>query len=738
MLAGAFHRLNCLIGWLMLLAITTIPVITMLRQSALVYSLPTFLLIALLAACGGPQGDSVPQVTATRQSVPTGPTSYAAVNSERLLNADAEPNQWMAPGRTYDEQHFSPLDKINDTNVSQLGLDWYADFDTTRGQESTPLVIDGVIYVTTAWSKLLAFDARTGESLWAYDPEVPGEWGVRACCDVVNRGAAAWEGKLFVGTIDGRLVAVDAATGEEVWVADTLVRRDISYSITGAPRVVKGKVIIGNGGAEYGVRGYVSAYDVDTGELAWRFYTVPGNPADGFEDEVMAMAAETWYGEWWALGGGGTVWDSMAYDAELDLLYIGTGNGSPWNRAIRSEGRGDNLFLSSIVALRPDDGSYVWHYQTTPGESWDYTATQPIVLADLMVRGAPRRVVMQAPKNGFFYVLDAATGQFISGQPFAAVNWAFGIDPESGRPIENPEARYEETGRAFAVQPSSGGAHNWHPMAFHPDTSLAYFSSSDSAMVYAADLNFNPNPMASNLGIDVAAGAAELGPDATANLPRGSYLTAWNPATQQEIWRVPASSAGVLATAGDLLFKGNNDRFSAYDIADGTELWSMPTYTGIVAAPVSYELDGEQYVAVVAGRSTGYYYAPSYSRLLVFKLGGSAQLPPAQEFTMPPLNVQPDVASDQIVSRGEDLYQRNCIICHGDPGTAGGLFRRGLFPDLLYSAALGSPELYKAVVIDGVRTVNGMVSFAEVMTEEDAEATRAYLIRRANIMAGGG
>ena len=698
-------------------------------------NLLTALSIMLLFACSAEeeavQPASPDTLSSPAASIDTGP---ANVNFERLVAADREPDQWMATGRTYGEQHYSPLELINRDNVDQLGLSWYADFNIPRGQESTPLVIDGVIYVTTAWSNVRAFDAVTGEALWEFDSEVPRDWGVRACCDVVNRGAAAWNGKIYVGTIDGRMIAIDAATGNKVWETDTLVSRELSYTITGAPRIVKGKVIIGNGGAEYGVRGYVTAMDSETGEILWRFYTVPGNPEDGFESDTMRMAAETWNGEWWALGGGGTVWDSMAYDPQLDLLYIGTGNGSPWNQAIRSPGGGDNLFLSSIVALDPDDGSYVWHYQTTPGETWDYTATQPIMVATIPVDGVDRKVVMQAPKNGFFYVLDAATGEFISAEPFAAVNWATGIDPETGRPIENPDARFDQTGRAFAVQPGPGGAHNWQPMAFHPDTGMVYMSSSNSAFVYAADRNFDPDPLTSNLGIDPAAGFAELGPNATSDLPRGTFMVAWNPVTQEEGWRIPGNSAGMLATGRGLVFKGDQDGIAAYDAEDGTVLWqSLDTQTGIVAAPVTYAIEGEQYLAVVAGRSSSNYYAPDYSRLLVFKLGADETLPPEISYTPPELDPPPSVADADQIARGEELYQDNCWICHETPGNAGGVGRRGLFPELVLSPALASPELFSAIVIDGIRSQNGMVSFANVVDAQGAEDLRAYLIEQANI-----
>jgi quinohemoprotein ethanol dehydrogenase len=702
----------------------------------------TIILLAaalLLSACGAePQDTAAPAagVTAGATSTPPAETRVgpAAVNEARLLAADAEPEQWMAVGRNYGEQHYSPLDTINRDNVSGLGLAWYVDFNIARGQESTPLMVDGVVYVTTAWSNVRAYDAVSGETLWEFDSEVPRDWGVRACCDVVNRGAALWNGKVFVGTIDGRMIAIDAATGTKVWETDTLISRELSYTITGAPRIVKGKVIIGNGGAEYGVRGYVTAMDTETGEILWRFYTVPGNPADGFESDTMRMAAETWNGEWWKLGGGGTVWDSMAYDPELDLLYIGTGNGSPWNQDIRSPGGGDNLFLSSIVALDPDDGSYVWHYQTTPGETWDYTATQPIMVATLPIDGVERKVVMQAPKNGFFYVLDAATGSFISAQPFAAVNWATGIDQDTGRPIENPNARFDQTGRAFAVQPGPGGAHNWQPMALDPETGMVYLSSTNSAFIYAYDRNFDPNPLTSNLGVDAAAGAAELGPNATADLPSGTYMVAWNPVTQQEGWRIPGATAGMLATGGGLVFKGGRNGLAAYDSATGEELWvSLDTQTGVVAPPVTWEIDGEQYVAVVAGRSNSNYYAPDYSRLLVFKQGGTLQLPPEISYTPPQLDPPPSVATAEQIASGENLYLDNCWICHETPGNAGGVGRRGLFPELVLSPALGSPDLFKAIVIDGVRSQNGMVSFASVVDEQGAEDIRAYLIERANI-----
>jgi quinohemoprotein ethanol dehydrogenase len=379
----------------------------------------------------------------------------ASIDSARIIRADKEPGNWLTHGRTYGEQRYSPLTQINTENVEQLGLAWYVDLHTSRGIEATPLAVDGILYTTAPWSVVYAIDGRSGELLWQYDPEVPKSWGKYACCDVINRGAALWQGKVYVGTIDGRLVALDAATGEVVWEKLT-IDPTRPYTITGAPRVVKGKVIIGNGGAELGVRGYVSAYDADSGDLVWRFYTVPGDPSQPFENAAMVQAARTWHGgQWWRVGGGGTVWDSLAYDPELDLLYVGVGNGSPWSRQTRSPGGGDNLYLSSILALRPDTGDLIWYYQTTPGDTWDYTATQHMILADLEIDGRQRQVLMQAPKNGFFYVLDRATGELISAEKYVKVTWAHEVNLKTGRPVEAAGARYQNA--PMVIYPSALG-----------------------------------------------------------------------------------------------------------------------------------------------------------------------------------------------------------------------------------------------------------------------------------------
>ena len=359
------------------------------------------------------------------------------------VSAPSQSVEWKLHGNDHGEQRYSTLKQVNRDNVEDLGLAWSFDIPTRRGIEATPLMVDGTLFVSGSWSIVYALDAVSGERKWTYDPKVDRAFLAKGCCDAVNRGVAYDNGRIFVGAYDGRLIALDAANGEVLWEVVTTDQTQ-PYTITGAPRIAKDKVIIGNGGAELGVRGYVTAYDVATGKQAWRFYTVPGNPADDFENAQMESAADTWTGEWWRWGGGGTVWDSMAYDPELDLFYIGVGNGSPWNQSVRSPDGGDNLFLASIVALRPDTGEYVWHYQTTPGETWDFTATQHIMLVDLDIDGKQRKVLMQAPKNGFFYVLDRATGELISAEAYTTVNWATGIDRESGRPVEAADARLHE------------------------------------------------------------------------------------------------------------------------------------------------------------------------------------------------------------------------------------------------------------------------------------------------------
>ena len=683
-----------------------------------------------------------PTTTTAEPTLPPGPPrDYALVDDARLIGANDEPEQWMSYGRTYDEQRFSPLSDITPETIAGLALAWYADLDTNRGQQATPIVVDGVLYVSTAWSKVFAFDAATGQFLWSYDPQVPMSWAVNACCDVVNRGVAVYDGKVFVAALDGLLIALDAATGRPVWQTNTTAPEE-PYTITGAPRIVKGMVLIGNSGDDLGVRGYVSAYDTATGKLVWRFWTVPGDPDEGFENDAMERAARTWTGEWWAQGGGGTVWDSIIYDPELDLVFIGVGNGSPWHHKFRSPGGGDNLFLSSIVALKPDDGSYVWHYQTTPGETWNWGAAQPKMLANLTIDGEDRRVLMQAPKNGFFYVLDAATGELISADNYVEVNWAEDIDLETGRPIEVPEARWSDTGVAFLAAPGPEGGHNWHPMAFSPETGLVYIPARETLFPYIPDDDFAPAVIGLNTGLDWSAATLPQDPRIKERaLARfNGALIAWDPVAQREVWRAEhggPTNGGVLATAGGLVFQGTGaGEFIAYRAENGDPIWVAGVQTSVVAAPISYAVDDEQYIALLVGTGGWALSAgevgrkgaglPNLSRLLVYKLGGDLSLPPPPSRLELRLNPPDEPLDAEMVDVGAKAYGRFCAVCHGAGGVSG-----EVLTDLRTSPTLHEPDSWEEIVRGGLLTDYGMPSFARVLDEDASDAVRHYLISRA-------
>jgi quinohemoprotein ethanol dehydrogenase len=663
--------------------------------------------------------------------VPAVCVMLTAVSLSTSSRAQTPSNDWPMHGRTEGEARFSPLSRINADTVPTLGLAWSFDTDTTRGLEATPIVTNGVLYTSGSWSVVFAIDARTGQQLWTWDPEVPRAAGAKACCDVVNRGVAVHRGRVYVGTLDGRLASLDAESGKLLWQAVT-VDQTQNYTITGAPRVVKNKVIVGNGGGEYGVRGYVSAYDADTGKLAWRFHTVPGEPARGFESPAMERAAKTWSGEWWKLGGGGTVWDSLTYDSELDLLYVGTGNGSPWSQRLRSPGGGDNLYLSSILALRPDTGELVWHYQTTPGETWDFTATQHMILADLTIAGRARKVLMQAPKNGFFYVLDRATGELISAAPYTEVTWAKGIDMTTGRPIETPEARYA---KVEMIKPGPFGGHNWQPMSFNPGTGLVYIPALDASFGYADDPTFKPVPGGWNLGVDLAMAAGAPG---TVAKPPVGFLLAWDPIAQKERWRVPHVNmwnGGTLTTAGNLVFQGNGDgRFAAYRADTGARVWDMPVGSPIIAAPITYEIDNTQYVAVMAGyggamRVLAPAPPPVPGRLLVFALGGKAKLPPVTTTTMAvSAKIAVPAASSDTLMLGALSYTRRCSMCHGFEVASG-----GLAPDLRHSQPAVF-DRFDQIVLGGTRSDRGMPSFKGVVTDAELAAIKTYVLTQRAVL----
>lgn len=660
------------------------------------------------------------------------------VDDDRLTEADETPGDWLSQGRNYYENRFSALDQINKSNIENLGLAWSLILGTKRGIEATPLVADGILFLTGPWSIVYAVDARNGTLIWKYNPMVPGKYGEKACCDVVNRGLAMYKGRVFVGTLDGRLISIDAASGMPVWEVLT-VDTTKYYTITGAPRVVDGKVVIGNGGAEYGVRGYVSAYDAISGELVWRFYTVPGDPSLPFESPAMEFAAKTWTGTWWKYGGGGTAWDAMAYDPQLRLIYIGTGNGSPWVRKYRSPGGGDNLYLSSIVALHVETGELAWYYQTTPGESWDYTATQHMILADLEIEGKPRKVLMQAPKNGFFYVLDRATGELLSADAYVYVNWASGVDLYTGRPIENESSRYEIVNAMVA--PNYEGGHNWHPMAYNPVTKLVYIPALDNASVYGADPNWESHESGFAVGNGWNA-ATGYDPDlptvldslVQGPLPRGK-LIAWDPVGKRQVWQVDHPTpwnAGVLTTVAGLVFQGTtNGRFVAYDGEDGTKLWEIYLGIGVIASPVTYLVDGIQFVTIVAGWGGGVGQKMKFTdfnypgTIFTFALDKKEPHPLYPE-PMPKQLIDLVVnASEEELTQGAVHFGTYCALCHCSIGSGG-----GNIPDLGYSTE-GTYQNFQAIVGEGLLLPLGMPNFGDRLSVQEVSDIKNYILAAA-------
>jgi quinohemoprotein ethanol dehydrogenase len=666
------------------------------------------------------------------------PARAVLVVDDAALANEASGDNWLAFGRTYSEQRFSPLTQVNATTVSRLAPDWFLELPNDRGLVSTPLVVDGTLFFIGSMNVVRAVDAASGKLRWEFDPDVRGSAGrLRVGWDH-NRGIGFWKGKVYAATWDGRLFAIDAATGKEVWRVMT-VDPDKPLYITGAPKIFKGKVLIGNGGTENGPsRGYVTAYDAETGKQAWRFYIVPGNPADGFENDAMRMAAKTWTGEWWIHGGGGNAWHGFTYDAELDQLYIGTGNGSPWNRKIRSPEGGDNLFLCSIVALDPDTGEYKWHYQTTPGETWDFNSNMDIVLADLTIAGRPRKVMLHAPKNGFFYVIDRTDGKVISAEPFTTTTWATRIDLDTGRPVEVEGARYER-GTA-TVAPTPLGGHSWHAMSFNPKTGLAYYPAMHITATFTdkgIDLaKWRSTPWLGGYGVNgqfVSGPSRKDGPVST--------LQAWDPVRQRLAWEVPMEGLfhpGTLTTAGNLVLQGRVDgTLWAYAADSGKPLWQHNLGLGLSAPPVTYAVNGRQYIAILVGwggalaglggplsATHGWAYGVHKRYLVAFALDGKATLPPQPPPSFPaPLKAEfaVDAGAAQF---GAALYGI-CSACHGPAAVAA-----GMAPDLRASPAVVSTETFARIVRDGTRANRGMPRYAD-FTDQQLRALQHYIRRQA-------
>ena len=683
---------------------------------------------------------------------PEAARSFGAIDRERLLAADAEPGQWLTEGRDFGKGHYSPLDQINVDTVATLGFAWEYATGTTRGLQATPIVVDGVLYTSGTTGRAYAVDAATGAEIWSFDPESDSQYNRWACCDEVNRGLAVWEGMVYVGSFDGRLFGLDAATGAVVWEVDTIIDHDRGYTSSGAPEIAGSVVVIGNGGADYDARGYVSAYDLKTGEFKWRFFTVPGDPALGYEHpELEEIAAPTWDpNSRWDVGGGGTAWNAMVYDPELNLLYVGTGNAALFNWRERSPSGGDNLFLCSILAIDPDTGRLAWYYQQVPREGWDYTATQPMILADLEIDGETRKVLMQAPKAGFFYILDRATGELLSADPYVPVNWATHVDLETGRPAMNPAVDYRN--EPVFVLPSGMGGHAWNPMAFSPETGLVYIPAIEGgAITYDPSDGHVYRPKQANSGNSTLFGASMLAnpafqPPAVRELltalqasgqaSQRAVLKAFDPETGEVRWEQETAGfwdrAGVLATAGGLVFQGSDTgHLKAFDASTGTVLLDLELGTSIVAAPMSYAINDEQYIAIMAGWGGGGWFAPDATsavvrygnagRIIAFKLGGDAVPVPQPVSAVGPIPEPPaQTGTPEQIRQGQQLFARSCSLCHANSDI-------GMTPDLRRMSA-DTHTAFNAIVLNGARRFRGMPQWDDVLDVPQTEAIHAYLI----------
>ena len=695
---------------------------------------------------------------ACEQKTPPPPQAAAAppaaqIDLPRLQGIDKEPGAWLTTGRDGGKTHYSPLDQINRETAARLGFSWELKTGTNRGMEATPIVVDGVMYTSGVAGRVYALDAVTGHLLWQFEPPLKLKNARGSCCDIVNRGVAVWQGKVYVGSFEGILYALDAKDGTVRWQADTFVDHKRAYSITGAPQIAGKVVVIGNGGGEFDSRGYVSAYNLDTGQLAWRFYTVPGDPSKPYESKALEMAAKTWDDKRdWTAGGGGNAWDGIAYDPKTNLVYFGTANGAPWNSSYRSPSGGDNLFIASIVALNADTGEYVWHYQETPGERWDFDATPPLMLAVLKIDEADRNVLMQASKNGFFYVLDRRTGTLLSADKFVDANWATRVDLKTGRPVENPDVDYTK-GKPVIVFPSGVGGHNFNPMSLSARTGLVYIPAAHSGMALLQTPSRPHAQERGSLGVQIAFASQLLSP---ATLPPGlrpvsspSYLKkvpsldmhaslkAWDPVARRVVWEHKYSNlmdhSGVLSTAGGVVMQGSLDgKLRVFNDETGEVIKEIDTGSPLIAAPMTYSVNGVQYVAILAGGGGGgwNFWTPGNvalergndNRILVFRLDGSATpMPPALAAVtpIPEPPAQPGTPAD--IAAGGALFGRNCAACHANAD-------RGPVPDLRRSGFIREAAAFQTVVRGGALEKRGMPSWDDLLTEAEVEQIRAHLV----------
>lgn len=641
-------------------------------------------------------------------------------------------SEWNLIGNNPEQQHYSSLAQINEDTVKNLGLAWVEDMPVKDGSTGVPLIDEGIIYQSAALGKVFAHDLGTGKLAWSFDAQIKfpmgiiPSWGSR-----LTRGLALWEDLVITATGDCRLIALDKKTGQQRWQASAC-DPDKSYTITGAPRVGGGKVFIGNANADSGAnRGHVNAFDAGTGEFLWRFYIIPGDPAEGFENKAMEMASKTWGEEYWKKVGGGSPWDAMTYDPKLDLLYVGTDAPFPLDPTMRGAGAGDELFTNAIVALDASTGEYRWHYFTTPGDAWNYAATMHIMIADLNIQGMKQRVVMAAPKNGFFYVLNAESGKLLSAENIVPVNWASHIDINTGRPVKLKDAEWWLKGEEGAlVVPGPMGAHNWMPMSYNQETGLVYIP------VMEAPMLMTPKKESLVGGVDVHFYYAHEN-----NLPFHGSLLAWNPVEQKEYWRKKIGlpyQGGILSTAGNLVFQGSSEgHFAVYHAMTGEKLWSMFVGSGIIAAPSTVEVDGEQVIVVPAGSGTSSSIGTmprlaadiaGPARLLAFKLGGQARVPVHQPVdNQIPKPGRPRSTFEQ-VKHGEGIWLASgCEVCHGyrviaAPGSS--------VPDLRKSTE-NTHKLYAGIVLGGLYASRGMPAFGDYISMKDLEALQDYIINEA-------
>ena len=702
----------------------------------------------VLVACGVGAGCERKAATPVAAAPPAG-----QIDAARLAGAAAEPDQWLTTGRDGNGSYYSPLKDIEPGNVATLGFAWEYKLGTRRGLEATPVVVDGTLYVSGNFGRVYAVDAATGAERWRYDPEVNGQWGRYACCDAINRGVAVWQGRVYVSTLDGFLHAIDAATGKRIYKVDTLPERSPKhpYTTSATPVVAGDAIIIGSAGADFaGVRGYVAAFDLGTGALRWRFYTVPRDPKEGPQDQPhLVKALTTWDPRHrWEAGSGATVWDGINYDPELKLVYVGTGNGAPYN--IKEDGRkgGDDLYAASIVAIHADNGTLAWYYQTTPGDHWDYDSTQKMIFAELDLGQGPRKVLMQAAKNGFYYVLDRASGELLSADPYAFINWTKGIDKKTGRPIPNPAAEYVKDPKL--IFPATSGAHSWQPMSYDPVNHVTFIPAMEWPMIFIETshrraglmegwftVNAVPPEMYDRAGLKSLYGELPPIEKLAKGLPPAKslgYLRAFDVANHKILWEVPTATSwdgGVLSTAAGLVFQGDAaGRLNVYAAATGKRLASVELGTGVLAAPVSYRIGGVQYITVLAGyggnainyplgTDTAAYRYDNEGRIIALKVGGGpVPLPPAvkdEPFPQPPVRE----GTPASIAQGEVLYNRFCGRCH--------ILGRGIVPDLRRLTA-AKHQIFYEIVLNGALVANGMGRWDDVLSHADAEALHAYIV----------